>query len=121
MGEQILTYLEHAGSAIGLFAVAVIVVGFVLAWTRYVLRFRELPPEQNFKRLSIKLARVLTLGLEILVLADVIETVTVEPSFRSLAVLVVLVVLRTILSWTLALQIEGRWPWQRPVEEPTHA
>ena len=53
MGEQILMDLEHAGSAIGLFAVAVIVVGFVLAWTRYVLHFRELPPEQNFKRLTI--------------------------------------------------------------------
>ena len=53
MVERILMYLEHAGSAIGLFAVAVIVVGFVLAWTRYVLRSRELPPEQNFKRLTI--------------------------------------------------------------------
>ena len=121
MGERILTSLEHAGSAMGLFAVALIVVGFALSWGRYVLGFRELTPEQNFKRLKIKLARVLTLGLEILVLADVIETITVKPSFRSLAMLAFLVAIRTILSWTLALQIEGHWPWQRSVEEQTHA
>ena len=52
------------------------------------------------------------LGLEILVVADVIETITVRPTFESLAALGILVILRTILSWTLSLEVEGRWPWQ---------
>ena len=54
----------------------------------------------------------LLLGLEILVVADVIETITVRPTFESLAALGILVILRTILSWTLSLEAEGRWPWQ---------
>lgn len=121
MAERILNLLEHASTGIALFAVAVIMVGFVVAWTRYAFRLRELQQPQNFKRLQVKLARVLTLGLEILVLADVIETITVRPTFQSLAILAILVVLRTILSWTLSLQIEGHWPWQRPAAETSDA
>jgi len=119
--EQILEVLEASGYAISLFAVAVIVVGFVRSLGRYVLRFPRLEPEQNFGRLKIELALALTLGLEILVLADIIETITVEASFRSLAILALLVIVRTVLSWTLALNIEGHWPWQKPEEEQAHA
>jgi len=121
MTERILTFLEHTGSAIGYFAVALIIVSFVVYTGRYVLGFGELTPEHNFTRLKIELARALTLGLEILVLADVIETITTPPSFRSLALLALLVLIRTILSWTLSLQIEGCWPWQKSLEDQAHA
>lgn len=123
MTELILTYLAHAGVFISLCAVAVIVGGFALSWGRYVhvLRSRELTPQQNYNRFKIEFGRALLLGLEILVLADVIETITVEPTFKSLAVLAVLVVIRTVMSWTLTLEIEGRWPWQPPVEDQGRA
>ncbi len=121
MTEQILTYLEQAGAAISLSAVTVIVAGFALVAGRYVLRSPNLSLEQSFKRFKIELGRVLTLGLEILVLADVIETITVEPTFSSLAVLVFLVLLRTLVSWTLTLEIEGHWPWQNSAEDQGHA
>jgi uncharacterized membrane protein len=120
MLEQILRYLEHAGAAIGLFAVAVIVVGFAAAAGRYALRFRQLGPVKDFKRFKIELGHALTLGLEILVLSDVIETITAKPTFESLAVLAVLVVVRTIVSWTLTLETEGRWPWQALGEDLAH-
>jgi len=116
MAEQILGYLEQAGVAISLFAVAVIVAGFALAWGRYVHRFRKLTLEQNFKQFKIDLGHALTLGLEILVLADVIETITVEPTFQSLVVLASLVAVRTVVGWTLTLEIEGHWPWQSSAE-----
>jgi uncharacterized membrane protein len=115
--EQILKYLEYAGSAISLVAVAVIVVGFALAAGRYAIRFRELKPEKDFREFKVGLGSSLTLGLEILVLADVIETITVSPSYQSLMVLAFLVVVRTVVSWTLGLEIEGRWPWQPELEE----
>ena len=121
MLEQILKYLEHAGAAISLFAVAVIVAGFALAAGRYALRFSEQAAEGNFRRFKIELGRGLLLGLEILVLADVIETITVKATFESLALLAFLVVVRTVVSWTLTLEVEGRWPWQTSAEEPTHA
>lgn len=118
MTEQILSYLEQAGVAISLCAVAVIIGGFALSWGRYahMLRSGGLTPRENFKRFKIEFGRALTLGLEILVLADVIETITVEPNFQSLAVLAFLVVVRTVMSWSLTLDIEGRWPWQPSTE-----
>jgi uncharacterized membrane protein len=112
MIEQILKFLEQAGGVINLFAVAVIVVGFFLAWGRYAFRFSSLAAQENFRQFKIELGHALLLGLEILVVADVIETITVEPSFKSLGVLAFLVVVRTAVSWTLSLEIEGRWPWQ---------
>ena len=121
MIEQILGFLELAGTAISVAAVAVIIVGFALAMVRFVLRFQAQGPERDFERFKVELGRTLTQGLEILVLADVIETITVEPTFRSLIVLAFLVVIRTALSWTLALETEGRWPWQPAREDEGHA
>ena len=117
MTEQILEYLEYAGHGISLVAVAVIVVGFAAAAGRYALRFREAGEEKDFQSFKVDLGSALTLGLEILVLADVIDTITTEPTFMSLGMLAFLVVIRTALSWTLALEIDGRWPWQSATEE----
>ena len=103
--------------AISLAAVLVIVIGFVLAAARYVHRFQVSTLEANWQQFKVTLGGALTLGLEILVLADVIETITVPPTFRSLAFLAFLVAARTVVSWTLTLETEGRWPWQRSAEE----
>jgi len=117
IAEQISTYLERGAGLISLFAVLIIVVGFVLASGRYVQRFRTAALAQNFSQFKIDLGRALLLGLEILVLSDVIETITVEPSFTSAATLGALVLLRTFVSWTLALETEGHWPWQPEARE----
>jgi uncharacterized membrane protein len=63
------------------------------------------------------LGRVILLGLEILIIADIIGTVIVEPTFTSVAILAVIVAIRIVLSWSLAVEIEGTWPWKlRSVE-----
>ena len=116
MSEQVLTYLEQAGAVITLFAVLVIIAGFALAVGRYALRYSRKTLQQNFNQFKIELGSALTLGLEILILGDVIETITVKPTFQSLSVLAFLVVIRTIVSWTLILEIEGHWPWQSSAE-----
>ena len=116
MSEQVLTYLEQAGAFITLFAVLVIIAGFALAVGRYALRYSRKTLQQNFNQFKIELGSALTLGLEILILGDVIETITVKPTFQSLSVLAFLVVIRTIVSWTLILEIEGHWPWQLSAE-----
>ena len=56
-----------------------------------------------------------------MVLAEVIETITVTPTFESLALLAAIVMVRTAVSWTLTLETEGRWPWQAPTEDQNHA
>jgi len=112
--EQILEFLDHAGVAISLFAVAVIICSFIIATWRYAKQFQIDDRSQNFGRFKKELGSGLLLGLEILVLADVIETMTAPPTFQSLSILASIVVIRTAVSWTLTLEIEGRWPWQSP-------
>jgi uncharacterized membrane protein len=121
MSEQILEHLEQSSTIITLFAVVVIVVGFVLAAARYARRWRGGTLDRSFRQFKIDLGHALTLGLEILVVADVIETIVVKPTFQSLAVLAFLVVVRTIVSWTLGLEIEGHWPWQASAEDSANA
>ena len=97
---------------ISLAGVAVIVGGFFLAAGRYIAGFRAKGPAEVFAQFKVQLGQALILGLEILVVADVIETITTKPTVQSLALLAFLVAMRTIVSWTLFLEVEGRWPWQ---------
>ena len=69
--------------------------------------------EQDSDVYKIRIGRSLLLGLEVLVAADIVKTVAHELTFLSLGLLAGLVLVRTFLSWTLVLEIEGRWPWQR--------
>jgi len=70
-----------------------------------------------FRRYRANLGRGILLGLELLVAADIIGTVAVTPSFENLAVLALIVLIRTFLSFSLEVEIEGRWPWQRRAAE----
>ena len=67
----------------------------------------------NYLEYKHTLGRALLLGLEILVAADVIRTVALEPTWNNIAALGLLVVVRTLLSWTLVVEIEGHWPWRQ--------
>jgi uncharacterized membrane protein len=117
MLEQVLEYLDQASHAITLFAVLVIVGGFLLAAGRFMADYRKLGPKPIFRRFKVELGRFLLLGLELLVLSDVIETITVTPTLASLSALGILVIVRTAVSWTLTLEVEGRWPWQPAAQE----
>jgi len=68
---------------------------------------------EPYDEYKIRIGRSLLLGLEVLVAADIVKTIAIELTFTSLGLLAGLVVVRTFLSWTLVLEIEGRWPWQR--------
>jgi uncharacterized membrane protein len=59
------------------------------------------------------LGRAMLLGLEILIAADVVRTAALDPSLKNISALGALVLVRTFLSWSIILEIEGRWPWQR--------
>lgn len=58
-----------------------------------------------------QLSRAILLGLEFLVAADIIRTVAIEPTFNSVGVLAAIVLIRTFLSFTLEVEISGKWPW----------
>lgn len=103
-------WLKVIGLGIEILAAMIIVVG--LAWSTY-LFLRRQAAEGLYDIYKIRIGRSLLLGLEVVVAADIVKTIAVEPTLMSLAVLAGLVIIRTFLSWTLVLEIEGRWPWQR--------
>jgi uncharacterized membrane protein len=117
-GTEILAWIEIAALAIELLAVAIIIIAIFYSTIRYV--FRTVTRAGNmdqYDQLKSNLGRSLLLGLEILVAADVIRTVALEATLQSVAVLGLLVVIRTFLSWALVVEIEGRWPWQARLEK----
>jgi len=111
--HEIENILEMIGVAIDVLGVCVICVGIGVAfWKFFQSRGQAQLESSPYRRLKIDIGLALLLGLEVLVAADIVKTVAVEPTFDSLGVLGLLVIIRTFLSWTLVLEIEGHWPWQ---------
>ena len=81
---------------------------------------RHTAPQEAYHALRADLGRAILLGLEFLVIADIIGTVAIEPTLQNLGVLAVIVAIRTLLSFALELEVSGRWPWQKhqPAREP---
>ena len=104
--------VEYAGVAVLLFGAALAVAIFarrLLSATSF---------QEAYHALRADLGRAILLGLELLVIADIIGTVAIEPTLSNLGVLGVIVVIRTFLSFSLELEVSGRWPWQRGERAP---
>lgn len=114
------TSLHWVTRAIEVAGVLVIVAGAVRAGLRYWLERGHRGRPSAYHQLRAGLGRSILLGLELLVAADIINTVAIEPSLESVAVLAGIVAIRIVLSLSLEVEIEGRWPWQPPreVQEP---
>jgi len=94
--------------------VAIIVLGALIASARFLVNgFGGIGFDAAYHAYRAELGRAILLGLELLVAADIIGTVAIDPSFESLGVLAGIVIIRTFLSVSLEVEIEGRWPWQR--------
>lgn len=104
--------IEGVGAAVDVAGVLAIVVGAILA-TISALRRRARGEPGVYHYFRRELGRSILLGLELLVAADIIRTVAVDPTFQSVGVLGLIVVIRTFLSWSLELEMSGRWPWQK--------
>ena len=111
-----LLWIEIASVAIEVLAVAIIVGAVFYSTARYLylaLTRKDSPPD-SYLTYKHSLGKTLLLGLEILVAADVVRTVALEPTLLNVATLGLLVVVRTFLSWSLVVEMEGRWPWKLP-------
>ena len=123
--DEVLTpiqqWIEFVSLGIELLAIAIIVAAIVYGTGRYLLESTRRPPQAGaYEAYKVRLGKSLLLGLEILVAADVVRTVALEPSIESVSILGILVVIRTFLSWSLVVEIEERWPWQRKAEDEPH-
>ena len=119
--ETIRGAIEWAALGIEILGAVVIFAGVLrVAITRGTVRFLlKIDEPGAYDGYKHQIGRSLLLGLEFLVAADVIRTVALEPTLGNVAVLGLLVLVRTFLSWSLTVEIEGRWPWQSRKGEQT--
>jgi uncharacterized membrane protein len=122
MNHQVMEVIQHAieWAAVGieLLGVAVIISAVIImaisrGTVRYLFRFGEPGAYESYRN---QLGKGLLLGLELLVAADVVRTVALEPTLNNVAILGLLVIVRTFLSWSMSVEIEGHWPWQGRTE-----
>ena len=100
---------------IEILAVIVIAIAVVASMlSGLIVRFRS-DGTAAFKTFKRYIARGLLIGLDLLIAADIIKTVTLEATLENVVILGLLVLIRTFLSWSLELEIDGRWPWQAPI------
>jgi uncharacterized membrane protein len=113
--EDVVQVVDAAG-------VAVLVLGGLLVFIHssmlYLIPARRASAYHYFRR---HLGRVILLGLEVLIIADIIRTVIVNQSAESVAVLATIVLVRIVLGWSLDVEIDGVWPWRKARASPDEA
>ena len=112
--------IETAALAIEALAVIIILVAIVHGTGRYLLHIQQ-QVDGAYERYKTQLARALLLGLEFLVAADIVRTVALEPTLHNVGILALLVLVRTFLSWSIVVEIEGHWPWRGSAEANTRS
>ena len=104
--ESIATLLEWAG-------VGAIGVGVIIATGKFLVDLRSGERKEAYDRFRANLGRGILLGLELLVGADIVATVTAPLTWESVGLLGLIVLIRTLLSFSLEIEIEGVLPWRR--------
>jgi len=109
--------IEKIGEVIDGAGVAVIVVGMLISAGAAVVELRrhETGIYRHFRQ---QLGRTILLGLELLVVGDIVRTVAVQPTLIGVAILAIIVLIRTFLSFSLEVELTGWWPWQRKPAQP---
>ncbi len=111
--------IEAIGNVVDFVGIAITAIGGGTSLALYL--WRVLSGERGdgaYRQCRQSLGRAILLGLEFLVAGDIIRTVAISPTFTSVGVLAIIVLVRTFLSATLTVEIEGRWPWQTRVQAP---
>ena len=109
--------IEVIAAGFELVGVGIVVVGFVASLAKGARLWSSGGASAAYVGIRSTFGRSILLGLEVLVAGDIIRTVALQPTLQNLAVLGLLVVIRTFLAWSLEVEIDGRWPWQRAQAE----
>lgn len=112
--DTVFEIVELVALSIEVLAIAIIVIAVFAGLTGYISHAFSSRAfiDERFTAYRMVLARALLLGLELLVAADIVKTVVLNPSLESVTVLGLLVLIRVFLGWSLIVEMEGRWPWQ---------
>lgn len=115
--DQVISDVVKVVEAIG---ASIMVGGGLVAFFDYGLRALRSESHQGaYQQLRRRLGQVILLGLEVLIVGDIVRTIIVEPTLRGAAVLGMIVIIRIVLSFSLEVEIDGVWPWnRRRTEDP---
>ena len=107
------SFARVSAASLELLALAVLLGGVALAGRAGMSEYRGRGAQHAYRTLRQWIGRGMLLALELLVAADIIRTVALEPTIQSVIVLAGIVLIRTFLSLSLEVEIEGRWPWRK--------
>src|SRR5262245_25741262 len=106
-------FFSHVVNVVEGVGATILVVGGLGAFARFVSEIIVRRAPDAYGDLRKNLGRVILLGLEVLIIADIIRTIVVDTSVESVAVLGTIVLIRIVLSFSLEVEIDGAWPWNR--------
>lgn len=109
--KQVISAISELIDYAGVLIIAIGAAGGILLFLRDILSL-QLNNVEAYDRLRRFLGRSLLLGLEFLVAGDIIKTVAIDQTIDSVLVLAIVVIVRTVLSLSIDVEIDGRWPWQ---------
>ena len=116
--EQVLAFVDQLAVGLELVGVGIILVGIIMATVTFLRDgSRTRSWRSAYPQYRSDIGRGILLGLELLVGADIISTITAPLTFESVGLLAAIVVIRTFLSFSLETEIEGCWPWQRAAKD----
>ncbi len=112
--ENIKIYIDYIAEIMEAIGVLAIFLGSIFAFGKYFFLLKKKDAD-SYVELRQAVGKAILLGLEILIAADIMETIVTEPTLTSVFVLAIIVLIRTFLSLSLQVELEGKFPWQKKV------
>ncbi len=104
---------SHVVDAVDAVGAAILVLGGLGAFIRFLRDLATHRRADPYRDLRLDLSRVIVLGLEVLIIADIVRTIVVDQTVESVTILGVIVLIRIVLSFSLEVEVDGMWPWNR--------
>jgi uncharacterized membrane protein len=110
--ENVRIYIDYIAKTVEIIGVLTILFGILYSFLRYLFMIGK-SRKFGFVELRQYLGKSILLGLEILIAADIMATIVTEPTLQSVSILGLIIIIRTFLSLSLQVELEGKFPWQK--------
>lgn len=110
--EVVKLYINYIADTVEAIGVATIFIGILYSFFIFLFS-KDKGKSGNYIKLRQTLGKSILLGLEILIAADIMATVVTDPTIKSVSVLAIIVIIRTVMSLSLEVELQGKFPWQK--------
>ncbi|MBE0393772.1 putative membrane protein [Flavobacterium sp. 7E] len=113
--ENINEYIDYVAKIMEVIGVLTIFVGSIIALAKFIFLLKN-KNGMSYIELRQAVGKSILIGLELLIAADIMATVVTEPTLLSVSILGLIVIIRTFLSLSLQVELEGKFPWQKSIK-----